>query len=259
MNINDIPDWILFLVPFILFFGVSHLAYRHWGQQVRSFVVGTISSGTKILDQQKLIEELQEDLEKRDAELSYWQKECQEAINDANTDALTGLYNQKNLDFLYRNTIGRMYTVGQIRPDSFVGLGVIFCDIDHFKSINDTYGHDEGDRVLKDVALVLKKSFSRKSDLVFRYGGEEFLIILPGVTLVQMESLAQEARQLIEEAIMAQDKDREMEPRRVTASFGCFRIERPLPFDRVFPIVDKLLYQAKETRNSVVAKDSGQC
>jgi len=94
------------------------------------------------------------------------------AIDYATKDALTNLYNRKFLTTLKDSHKTKQY-------DNFV---VAFLDIDHFKSINDTYGHDMGDKVLKEFALILQQQ-SRKEDIICRYGGEEFLIIVYDISL----------------------------------------------------------------------------
>lgn len=95
-------------------------------------------------------------------------------------DALTGLANRREIDKYLSN-------LNQIRPDM---LAIIMLDIDYFKQFNDTYGHSAGDECLKEVAKILAASVHRKRDLAGRYGGEEFIVILPDTSLQDAERIA---------------------------------------------------------------------
>ena len=102
-------------------------------------------------------------------------------------DSLTGLFNHTHTLNLLEDALTRARTTG--RPVSFVMI-----DIDHFKSVNDTWGHPVGDRILKSLALFLKQRL-RKSDSIGRYGGEEFAIILPDTRLADARALIDDIRQ----------------------------------------------------------------
>jgi diguanylate cyclase (GGDEF)-like protein len=105
-------------------------------------------------------------------------------------DPLTGLYNRRYLD----ETIGRELPRARRMNQS---VGVIVLDIDHFKLLNDTYGHDAGDIVLAKTGELLR-SASRKGDIACRFGGEEFAIVLPGATLAVARTRAEDIRSTIE-------------------------------------------------------------
>ncbi len=92
----------------------------------------------------------------------------------ATLDPLTGLLNRKAL-------AGRFAEIAEQAALTGAWVSVIECDLDHFKRINDTHGHDRGDKVLKDAAYVMRKNL-RSFELVYRLGGEEFLVVLPGWT-----------------------------------------------------------------------------
>lgn len=129
-------------------------------------------------------------------------------------------------------------------------LSVIMCDIDHFKRINDTYGHNGGDEVLRIVAKLLKSSI-RDSDCAYRWGGEEFIIILDGANLSIAESIAERIRKSIEETIVNLN-DQKIS---LTMSFGCTEFSIDKTFDDNLKTADINLYQAKNTgRNKVIAK-----
>ena len=92
-------------------------------------------------------------------------------------DALTGLYNRRYLDEILDRETRRAVRSTQ-------ALGILMLDLDHFKKFNDTYGHDAGDTVLRETAAFLLKSV-RTEDFVCRFGGEEFIVILPAADLKQ--------------------------------------------------------------------------
>lgn len=105
-----------------------------------------------------------------------------ELLHLARTDPLTGVLNRLSMD----DAVAR--SVGAARRDESA-LGVVILDIDHFKEINDQYGHQAGDRVLKEVAGRIREVI-RDNDQAFRYGGEEFMILLPGMGTKTLENVA---------------------------------------------------------------------
>lgn len=114
-------------------------------------------------------------LEKITNEYDELIKEQEHELNEikleSNKDSLTGLYNRK---FLY-NYIKKMW-IEENRRENF-SFALIFIDLDNFKPINDNLGHEEGDKVLKEVANILKENF-RKDDFIIRFGGDEFIILI---------------------------------------------------------------------------------
>lgn len=110
--------------------------------------------------------------------------------NLAERDALTGLHNRRSFDEYLGGEVARFERYN--RP-----FAVIMCDIDHFKAINDTHGHDAGDRAIQRVAAVVAGSL-RDVDIAARYGGEEFAIILPETSLVRAVEVAERIRQRVE-------------------------------------------------------------
>jgi diguanylate cyclase len=131
------------------------------------------------------------------------------------------------------------------------GLACILIDLDHFKRINDTWGHHAGDRVLIATSEILMRS-ARQYDEVGRYGGEEFALLLPAVTLEDAVAAAERIREKIAGAVVEVDGERIP----VTASFGVahYPSEGIESLDDLLKAADKALYEAKETgRNKVVA------
>ncbi|MBO8084839.1 MAG: diguanylate cyclase [Marichromatium sp.] len=154
-----------------------------------------------------------------DAELAH----CR-ALEQAERDPLTGLLNRRGLDRAMAQLCARAcaYTV-------------LFIDIDHFKRINDQLGHDRGDAVLQDIAGVLRR-LTRKSDLNARWGGEEFLVVLPGAGLADGRGVAEKLRRTIAH-----------EPRiPTTASIGVAPAAPEEALDAVLARADQAVYRAKQ-------------
>lgn len=119
------------------------------------------------------------------------QEKEQETLRSlAYLDPLTGLYNRRRIEEI-------LEAARLTEQLSGTGLGVLLCDIDHFKSVNDAFGHFAGDRILVRIGQLLKDHF-RRGDAVGRWGGEEFLVVLPNLTLIEAEVIAENFRAKIE-------------------------------------------------------------
>jgi two-component system, cell cycle response regulator len=160
----------------------------------------------------------------------------------ATTDGLTGLNNHRRFQECFDSAMASARRYG--RPCS-----LILTDVDHFKSVNDTYGHPAGDKVLKGVARILAAE-ARDTDVVARYGGEEFTVILPETDPEGARVIAERIRKRIEAEIFQTD----VGPLRVTMSLGIAGY--PAHGDhkqRLIDLADQALYKAKEGgRNQVV-------
>jgi diguanylate cyclase len=183
---------------------------------------------------------------KMDALVTTLQAELQTAQEKGARDPLTGLYNRGSFDEEIKTVCARS-AVG------FEGFGLLMIDIDHFKSVNDNYGHPVGDQVLKHVANLMIKTCLRKDDFVARYGGEEFSVILRDVSETGLERTGERLRKAIEDS-PAPLKDKELP---ITVSIGA---GVATPEDSVLTLierVDSCLYRAKETgRNRVVLAET---
>lgn len=158
----------------------------------------------------------------------------------ANIDQLTKLPNRRFLDSVYIKQVIS-------EPSSNFPLTVVVIDIDHFKQVNDNFGHHIGDEILKHVSGLLT-SHSRDSDVIARIGGEEFVIIFPQTELTRGYILAEKLRRLIEENCFFMDS----QPIPVTASFGVACALTDDELNPTFKKADSQLYEAKESgRNQV--------
>jgi diguanylate cyclase (GGDEF)-like protein len=118
-------------------------------------------------------------------------KQVQVELQDASTrDPLTGLYNRRHLDRVFEEELERARREG-------IALGVLMLDVDHFKKFNDSFGHDAGDLVLKKVGEAVHASL-RRADSLYRFGGEEFTVLLPGASLDEARQVAEKARHNVE-------------------------------------------------------------
>ena len=162
------------------------------------------------------------------------------------TDGLTGLFVHRYFYLRLKNEFEKALRYGN-------NLSLIILDVDNFKKFNDTYGHQQGDTVLRTVADILMK-ISRKVDVVARYGGEEFCIILPGTAEYGAKGFAERLRKEIESYnFPGQDK-----PLKVTASFGVASIPTKgiSDYEKFISSADMALYRAKNSgRNRVCGYD----
>ena len=158
----------------------------------------------------------------------------------ATTDKLTGVANRQIFDFLFRQS-----KLSNRRRKT--ALSVILIDIDHFKQLNDTYGHLAGDQFLQRVATTLQETI-RGDDLLFRWGGEEFLILLSDCNLGHAAQLAERIRQRVAEIALHRGE----ETLQATISLGTAELLANEDADHLIERADKALYRAKNNgRNRV--------
>jgi len=164
------------------------------------------------------------------------------SLTDAATlDPLTGCYNRRE----FENQIQRSVSDATRHKKA---LSIFIFDIDHFKKVNDTYGHPAGDKVLKAIANIVNQNM-RRGDTLTRYGGEEFIAILPETDRYRAIELADRLRQKIE--TMEIETDRGLI--KVKASFGVAQLDPDTDSPRLIQDADEMLYKAKlNGRNKVM-------
>ena len=192
------------------------------------------------------IKRLQEALEEREKELL----EVNERLTYmSQTDGLTGLDNRRHLN----ERIDEMFSHAKRLNEPF---SLVMCDLDKFKSVNDTYGHQAGDEVLKQLSAILKDE-AREIDRVGRYGGEEFMLLLPGTVLDAAVTFAERVRKRIEGHTFTFTGGTLTR----TSSFGVAGWPHPKieQCDDLVRTADDALYVAKESgRNKVVRFDGDE-
>ncbi len=184
-----------------------------------------------------LNEQLQQEISKR--------KEAeQELLFQAIRDPLTGLFNRRYLEESLEREISKA-------KRHKTPLGVIMLDADHFKNFNDTHGHLAGDIVLRNLSELLIK-YSRKEDIACRYGGEEFVLVLPGTSMDVAKQRAEDIRHNVESGKQIKYHSKLLP--NVTISLGVAVLpEHGENTDDLLTAADKALYRAKENgRNKVV-------
>ena len=156
-------------------------------------------------------------------------------------DPLTGIYNRNKFFESLENETKRAKRLKE-------PFSVIMCDIDFFKKVNDTHGHQVGDMVLKTMSNAIAKSI-REIDIFARYGGEEFILLLPDTKMQGAVNLAQKLRKKIEEVEFDIVK-------KITCSFGVAQYQTQDSAKDIIRRVDKCLYEAKKKgRNRVEHED----
>jgi len=180
------------------------------------------------------------------SDVTALEERSKEFENRANYDALTHIYNRRRfLELLDRG----IKNAQRLNHD----LSLVFFDIDHFKNINDTYGHNIGDEVLKSLTALASQTI-RSSDVFARWGGEEFLILIESTTLENAAKMAEKLRKVIMEFDFPEVKT-------VTCSFGVASYHYDETGESFIGRADSALYRAKESgRNRVIGmKKKGVC
>lgn len=150
----------------------------------------------------------------------------------ANFDALTKIHNRR-----YLNDILLERTSHNRRSGDLPSFSLVMLDIDNFKNINDTWGHDTGDLILHKMAAIIEANI-RKEDIVARWGGEEFLIYLEGATVEDAYRIAEHLRSLIQDAYFSDEFQ-------VTSSFGVAQFHRGVNLKSLIRRADAMMYYSK--------------
>ena len=224
---------------------VTGLSLAYLGYYLVILTRDAYRSASTAVQLRRELRESQRTLSARLEEIERLQAELRE---QALRDPLTGLHNRRHLDARMPDLLAQAHKAAE-------PLSVLLLDIDHFKQVNDVHGHQAGDEALRHVARLISRH-TRSTDLVCRYGGEEFVVVLPGVATAQAAERADALRTALEAT-----------PARfgalvlpLTASFGVAGVtdEARHP-DRLIGAADKALYEAKaQGRNRVVLASQGE-
>ncbi len=206
-------------------------------QEINDELTAATADGSNVLAiVEKLVkanEAMQSQLMQAESRLNEQAQEIETHVKDARTDALTKLWNRRHFDDEMQKCKDALSKTGS--PSC-----VMMLDVDHFKKFNDTYGHQAGDEVLRGVARTLRKAAGK--DVVCRYGGEEFAIILPGSDIERAIPIAEAARAAIAEQVF----EFEGLDLKVTASGGLAQLQKHETAAEVVKRADDALYVCKE-------------
>ncbi|AAL02859.1 PleD family two-component system response regulator [Rickettsia conorii] len=170
--------------------------------------------------------------------------DLEQSVNLAVKDGLTGLFNRRYFDIHLKQIIEKT-------NKESIKLYLLMCDIDNFKHVNDTYGHQAGDKVLTIVSRILKNTL-RVTDLIARFGGEEFTILLTDIDISKAIATAERIRVKIE--YMNFHIEDQIEPLKTTISIGVTKYKKEESIESFIERADKAMYEAKTTGKNKVVK-----
>ncbi len=244
--IRDTTQMIIYLILiFILIFSliisaISYLIYNSINKNIEylNSKLTQLQLKNSSISQSKgtndILNDISEKIDITMSELNELEKEKQKAQKQASQDQLTKLYNRHYLDKLFTKLI-----------TNNSDFGVIILDIDHFKNVNDTYGHNIGDEVLIKFAKILQSSL-REDDIVGRWGGEEFIVIVFSKDKNILLNIADKIRTAIENEVFSSVG-------KITASLGVSIHNKGSTIEETIKKADQALYKAKDSgRNMVV-------
>jgi len=156
----------------------------------------------------------------------------------AEVDSLTGVFNRRKIDQELTDLVAK------IRSGLADKLAVIFLDVDKFKRINDGYGHDVGDQILQELSRLITSS-TRESDLFGRWGGEEFIVILPNTDMASAMTCAGQLQEMINKHLFPAIGT-------LTCSYGVAELETEETTRELMHKADKALYEAKRAGGNCV-------
>lgn len=164
----------------------------------------------------------------------------------ASTDSLTGLFNRRH----FSNVADSILNLSKREKSE---ISIIMIDIDKFKNVNDTYGHKIGDDVIKTLSKILTNN-TRESDIVCRFGGEEFIILLPKTSKENAKIIAEKIRNITQEYTFIINNDEKLN---CTISLGVSQIDHNIqnPLESTINKADKALYTAKQNGRNMVCLD----
>ena len=189
--------------------------------------------------QKRIIERQADELEYKVRELTEVQEEKERLKNLSMEDALTKTYNRRGVDKLLA-----MHWKNCIRYE--LPMSVIMLDLDNFKNYNDNYGHIEGDVVLKSISSALRDTMYRPEDFVGRYGGEEFLVVMPNTPKCGAESVAQRIKTVVEGLNLNHDYNDDYGKVTVSMGIATTSPSDDTPIIEIIERADQVLYKAKK-------------
>ena len=193
-----------------------------WTSEGRSLVESYMSGAASALSNLRLLETMKQ---------------------QANIDVLTGLYNRRFLDDYAR----KIFAIARRREQP---VGIIMIDLDHFKTINDLFGHEIGDRVLRQFGKTVTASM-RETNLTARYGGEEFTLVLPDTSAKSCITVAERIRQAVMSMVVPSNSEKPLPQLTVSAGIAAFP-DHGQTVEEVIQTADKALYESKRNgRNRV--------
>ena len=220
---------------------ISLLKHRKDGEAVSAIATDLLAATVKVHSSNAA---LKARLESADQEARKLRDELERHRREALSDPLTGLFNRRGMEF----HLDELASSCAHEP-----LSVVVLDIDHFKHINDTYGHAIGDVVIRHVARVMQNAVC-DDDVTVRFGGEEFVILMPRRSLNEAEVLAESIRVKVERLRLIRRQDKlALDPFTISLGVACRREGEA--FDGIFERADKALYAAKNSgRNRVLTE-----
>ena len=194
---------------------------------------------------------MREDIKERESEIheanENLSKLNQKLEQISNTDTVTNLANRRHFDETLAKEISR-------HSRQSIPLTLIICDIDYFKQYNDTYGHQQGDKCLRQVANAIKKTSARGEDLVARYGGEEFAVILPNTNQEQALIIADNIRRHVHDMGLPHKTSEVSDHVSISLGLACVIPDCGTTMSDLIEDADRALYKAKrDGRNRVQA------
>lgn len=207
--------------------------YHQSIQNVMNYIISSIS------ESQQQHNELSQELTRTCGEVNFLKAKLETARNEAMIDALTGLFNRRGCDVKLKDI-----EIEQVHSS-------LIIDIDHFKAINDNFGHFIGDKVIQRIANIIQLNIN-KDDIAVRFGGEEFLVVMVNKTKNQAFELAEKIRLAVKKLKLIQKGSQKYLPQ-LTVSVGVAQRQTELNWHDLFEQADTALYQAKNSgRNKSV-------
>ncbi|MBX2832683.1 MAG: GGDEF domain-containing protein [Rhodospirillales bacterium] len=190
---------------------------------------------------------LEDRLDETSSEVSRLRDDLEKMKREALTDGLTGIANRKAFDEKLRDAAMTTMENGQ-------ELSLILVDIDFFKRLNDRFGHQAGDQIIRLMAKTLQQSVKGR-DTTARYGGEEFAIILPATKLEDAQRLAENIRRTVETLdVVSENRSEAMGTITVSIGVACFQLGEPLA--RMIERADQALYLAKSHGRNLIMTEN---